>query len=81
MSVSKALRAAQNKIDELGSICENRDNEVKKLTTELNESKKHSNIEIENQNEELQKLRKEIKHLQTSLNSSQKSEEHVSCLH
>ncbi|KAH9585601.1 hypothetical protein MS3_00006804 [Schistosoma haematobium] len=77
MSVSKALRAAQNKIDELGSICENRDNEVKKLTTELNESKKHSNIEIENQNEELQKLRKEIKHLQTSLNSSQKSEEHL----
>ncbi|CAH8487311.1 unnamed protein product [Schistosoma turkestanicum] len=77
MSVSKALRAAQNKIDELGSICENRDNELKKLTTELHESKKNSNIELENQNEELLKLRQEIKHLQNSLDNSQKSEEHL----
>ncbi|TNN09151.1 Coiled-coil domain-containing protein, partial [Schistosoma japonicum] len=77
MSISKALRAAQNKIDELGSICESRDNELKKLTTELNESRKHSNIELENQNEELLKLRQEINHLQTLLNSSQKSEEHL----
>ncbi|CAH8523663.1 unnamed protein product [Heterobilharzia americana] len=77
MSISKALRVAQNKIDELGLICEKRDNEIKKLSEELNDCKKESNIELENQNEELIKLREEVKYLQTSLNTSQKSEEHL----
>ncbi|CAH8841186.1 unnamed protein product [Trichobilharzia szidati] len=75
VSLSKALRAAQSKVDELTVLCDKRDNENKKLASELNEFRKHSSREMVSQNEELLRLRQEVKHLQTALNCSRKSEE------